>query len=162
MAAPSGYTPEFPSTFPPTDKLRDFIPSFFQLSDDATKNEEWVGYFYPDATVIMGEDEAQGTESEYLRRESSYNRAVGIRRRLCPMAIAHELTSPRCQGFVNFEAGSSREPDEEGERNFMLKGEVEYRLKTGETKAARWTAYAKVKEDHDRIRFAYYKVEIQA
>lgn len=64
MAAPSGYELEFPSTVPATDKLRDFIPSFFQLSDDAARNEEWVEYFCPDATLIMGEDEAQGTESE--------------------------------------------------------------------------------------------------
>lgn len=64
MARSSGYEPEFLSSFPATDKLRDFIPSFFKLSDSAAKNEEWAECFCPDATVVMGEDEAQGTESE--------------------------------------------------------------------------------------------------
>ncbi|KAK7967651.1 uncharacterized protein PG986_001928 [Apiospora aurea] len=145
MAAPPGYTPEFPSTLSPTDKLRDFIPSFFQLSDDASRNEEWVGYFCSDATVVMGEDEAQGTE-----------RIRQLRSRMWDKVASRKHT------VHHFSEAASRDPDEKGERDFVLEGEVEYRLKTGEIKAVPWTAHAKIKEDGNRIRFVRYKVEIHA
>ncbi|KAK8065443.1 hypothetical protein PG997_012190 [Apiospora hydei] len=145
MAAPSGYTPEFPSTFSPTEKLRDFIPSFFQVSDDGSRNEEWVGCFCSDATLVMGGDEAQGTERIRQLRSRMWDKVAS-----------------RKHSVHHFSEATGREPHEKGERNFMLKGEVEYQLKTGETKTVPWTAHAKVKEDGDRIRFVYYKVEIRA
>ncbi|KAK7934723.1 hypothetical protein PG985_000218 [Apiospora marii] len=145
MAAPSGYELEFPSTVSSTDKLRDFIPSFFRLSDDAARNEEWIECFCPDATLVMGEDEAQGTEKIRQLRGRMWDKV-----------------SSRKHTLYSFSENAKSESDEKGERHFTLTGQVEYGLKTGETKAARWTAHARVKEDADRVRFIYYKVEIHA
>ncbi|KAK8111960.1 uncharacterized protein PG998_008417 [Apiospora kogelbergensis] len=143
MAASSGYSPEFPSSFPATDKLRQFIPSFFQLSDDPSKDAEWVEHFCPDATVVMGDDEACGTDGIRQLRGRMWNKVTS-----------------RKHTLYRFSEGARNDADEKGERDFTLSGQVEYELKTAEAKLAQWTAHAKVREDVDRVRFIYYKVQI--
>ncbi|KAK7954278.1 hypothetical protein PG988_014972 [Apiospora saccharicola] len=131
MAAPSGYELEF--------------TNFFKLSDDPNRNEEWVECFCPDATVVMGEAEAQGTEKIRQLRDGMW-----------------ETVASRKHTLYSFSGGMDINPVEKGERLFMLTGQVDYGLKTGETKAARWSAHGKLKEDADRVRFLYYKVKIHA
>lgn len=73
-----------------------------------------------------------------------------------------DKVASRKHTLYSFSEDSHSKPDGNGERGFTLTGQVEYGLEMGETKAARWTAHAKVKEDADRVRFVYYKVEIHA
>ncbi|KAK8031583.1 hypothetical protein PG990_001317 [Apiospora arundinis] len=144
MAASSDYTPATLLSLPVTDKLRDFIPKFFQLSDNSARNKEWVDCFDPDATVIMGKDQASGTEKIRQLRDRMWEKVASRKHTVSRfLEDAHELE------------------EEEGERKFMLFGEVTYGLKTGETKVGSWSANARVKNT-DQVRFLYYEVQISS
>ena len=62
MTSPHSYTPAFPSDHTLYWRVEYFIAKFYAVSDDPSKNEEWVDYFLPDATVIIGDKLAKGTE----------------------------------------------------------------------------------------------------
>ncbi|KAK6833848.1 hypothetical protein PG987_008542 [Apiospora arundinis] len=176
MAASSDYTPATLLSLPVTDKLRDFIPKFFQLSDNPARNKEWVDCFDPDATVIMGKDQASGTESEctYRGREPPWWILWGIEEALRLTRLLFQLPEIRQLRDRMWEKVASRKhtvsrfledahelEEEEGERKFMLFGEVTYGLKTGETKVGSWSANARVKNT-DQVRFLYYEVQISS
>ena len=61
----SGYEPCYPTNTPVDASVKRFITHFFEVSDDADRNDEWVGFFGEDATVMMGSDVAKGREGEF-------------------------------------------------------------------------------------------------
>ncbi|KAK8058210.1 hypothetical protein PG994_008658 [Apiospora phragmitis] len=105
MTASSGYNPECLSSLPVDDKLREFLPTFFRLSDDAARNEEWVECFCPDATVVMG------------GRSSARN----CKHPSAPGQDVDKVAS-RKHTLNRFSEDTSRGTDEEGEREFWLTG----------------------------------------
>lgn len=56
----SGYEPWYPSNIATDSSVKEFVTRFFQVSDDAGRDEEWVELFDEGATVIIGNDEAKG------------------------------------------------------------------------------------------------------
>ena len=61
----SGYEPSFPNNIPTDSSIKRFIARFFEVSDDPDRNDEWVGFFDENATVIMGNDVAKGKEGRF-------------------------------------------------------------------------------------------------
>lgn len=53
---------EFSSNIAADADIRQFISAFFKISDDPTKNDEWVDYFLPEAVLVMGNDTAEGQD----------------------------------------------------------------------------------------------------
>lgn len=64
----TGYEPAYPAHNAVTDDatVRRFVTDFFRVSDDPGLNDEWVGFFADDATLIMGGDVARGKEGEII------------------------------------------------------------------------------------------------
>ena len=62
----SGYEPLYPSNVPVDSSVKEFITHFFEVSDDADRNDEWADLFLEDATLIMGNDTAKGRPGELL------------------------------------------------------------------------------------------------
>lgn len=60
----SGYEPMYPSNIPLDSSVKRFISHFFEVSDDPDRNDEWIGLFHEDATVMMGNDLAKGREGK--------------------------------------------------------------------------------------------------
>jgi hypothetical protein len=60
----SGYEPWYPANIPMDSSVKRFITHFFEVSDEADRNDEWVGFFQEDATVMMGNDIAKGKEGK--------------------------------------------------------------------------------------------------
>ena len=48
------------------DGVKDFIASFYAISDIPGKHQEWLAFFDTDAVLVMGNDRAQGHESMKL------------------------------------------------------------------------------------------------
>jgi len=65
LGGESGYEPLFPNNIPTESSVKHFITHFFEVSDDSDRNDEWVGFFDENATVIMGNDVAKGKEGMY-------------------------------------------------------------------------------------------------
>lgn len=62
----SGYEPLYPNNIPTDSAVKSFITHFFEVSDDPGRNDEWVGFFDENATVIIGNDVAKGKEGKYF------------------------------------------------------------------------------------------------
>jgi len=62
----SKYTPEFPDGF--DTSVRDFIASFYRLSDNPAANDQWVRLFDDEATLVMGPNRAQGKAGPSIPR----------------------------------------------------------------------------------------------
>jgi hypothetical protein len=65
--ASSDYNPVFPSTTAADDKIRTFVSEFYWTSDDASKDDEWLEYFLPDAVAILGPDTFTGIDGAFSR-----------------------------------------------------------------------------------------------
>ncbi|ORY70146.1 putative fungal-specific transcription factor [Pseudomassariella vexata] len=134
--------PEFSSSIAPDAKVRDFVSSFYAISDDPTKNEEWVDHFMADSTLVMGNDAVRGVEEIRKLREKMWEKVVA--RKHSPGKV-FEGSFPS-SGHTNA---------------FMLSGDLEYKLKTGETQNVSWAAYADVCEVDGRLKLKHYRVWIQ-
>ena len=44
------------------DGVKDFIASFYTISDTPGRHQEWLAFFDTDAVLVMGNDRAQGHE----------------------------------------------------------------------------------------------------
>lgn len=62
----SGYDPMYPNNIPLDSSVKRFITHFYEVSDDPDRNDEWVGFFHEDATVLMGNDVAKGREGRWF------------------------------------------------------------------------------------------------
>lgn len=73
----SDYSPLFPSSTAADDKIRAFVSEFYKTSDDSAKNEEWLGYFLPDAVMVMGPDTFTGVDGAFLFSPLARSQAPG-------------------------------------------------------------------------------------
>lgn len=61
----SGYEPLYPNNIPTDSSVKRFITHFFEVADDPDRDEEWVGLFRENATVMMGTDVAKGRAGKF-------------------------------------------------------------------------------------------------
>ncbi|XDG01554.1 hypothetical protein ABKA04_001169 [Annulohypoxylon sp. FPYF3050] len=62
MTSSDSYVPLLPPGHTAEARIKDFVSKFYAVSDDPSKNEEWVDYFLPDAVVIIGDKSAKATD----------------------------------------------------------------------------------------------------
>ncbi|ETS80764.1 hypothetical protein PFICI_08293 [Pestalotiopsis fici W106-1] len=146
--ASSDYNPAFPRSIAAEDKIRAFVSNFYQISDDPTKNEEWVSHFLPDAVLVMGPDRAEGVNV----REPEIRK---IREKMWEKVAARKH-----QPLKVFESNFA---DDGGAQvtEYMLYGDLVYKLKTGESQGVSWAGNMVLKQVEGELKFSYYRVYIQ-
>ncbi|KAI0481109.1 hypothetical protein GGR56DRAFT_672148 [Xylariaceae sp. FL0804] len=123
-------------------EVEDFIDGFYATSDDAARDDEWVDYFTPDATVIMGDKTARGTEQIRALRRSMWEKVQSRRH------------SPEKKIFTH----------DGPELEYMLYGSLDLVMKTGEEVAAAWSCRAVLTEgpgESPKFQYSFYQVYIQ-
>ena len=90
----SNYLPQLPLAHDETDgrldtfmnrSIKRFLIKFYEVSDDATQNDTWLGFFDDDATVTMGMQTAKGSDGRwFLPSLWSVPRRVVVPARLLP------------------------------------------------------------------------------
>jgi hypothetical protein len=162
MAA-SDYSPVFPSSTAPEDKIRTFLSEFYRTSDDPTKNDDWVQYFTPDAVLVMGSNTARGTEGMHspttatLAYKQTHMNVAEIRK--LRGSMWEKVVARKHKPHKVFESGF--EGADSGRGEYMLFGEVAYELKTGEKQSMSWAAHAVFAEVEGQLKFKFYRVYIQ-
>ncbi|OTB08343.1 hypothetical protein M426DRAFT_316967 [Hypoxylon sp. CI-4A] len=147
MSPLDSYVPEFPSNYPAGNKIKDFVAKFYAISDDPSKNEEWVDYFLPDATVIMGEKSATGTEDIRRFRQGMWE-VVATRN--------HAVTKAFPGAFGGGIAGDNN--DQADRIEYMLVGTLNLLLKTHERQDISWAGHAVLREVDGKLKYEYYRV----
>lgn len=56
----ANYKPTYPANVPVDAGIKEFITSFYGVSDTPGKNTEWLDFFRDDATLMMEKKEATG------------------------------------------------------------------------------------------------------
>lgn len=56
----ANYKPAYPANVSVDAGVKDFITTFYGVSDTPGKNQEWVSFFEEDATLVMEKKEATG------------------------------------------------------------------------------------------------------
>lgn len=56
----SNYNPAYPSNVPVDAGIKEFITTFYGVSDTPGKNLEWLEFFRDDAMIVMAKQEAKG------------------------------------------------------------------------------------------------------
>ncbi|KAI0128849.1 hypothetical protein BJ170DRAFT_693661 [Xylariales sp. AK1849] len=148
MASPD-YDPVFPSSVAADDKIRTFWSTFFETSDDPSKNDDWVNYFLPDALLVMGPTTAKGTEG------MSFFLPFLLQIRHVRTGMWEKVGARKHKPLKVFEStfGSGTQ--------YMLHGDVDYELKTGERQSISWAAHAVIEDVEGQLRFSYYRVYLQ-
>ncbi|KAI0202216.1 hypothetical protein F4808DRAFT_459217 [Astrocystis sublimbata] len=134
------YAAIYPPNIAVDVRVKEFISSFYAVSDDPGKNEEWVGFFTPDATVIIGDKRASGGDVKSRK---------------------HELGKVFPAMFETAHDNTDNKPWRRVE--YMLRGTVDYVMKEGERVRMQWAGYAKVVECEDKagLKMEYYDVHIR-
>ncbi|KAI1340539.1 hypothetical protein F5Y15DRAFT_42662 [Xylariaceae sp. FL0016] len=143
------YRPLFPTNVEVSDDVKDFIPRFYATSDDPSKNEEWVGYFTEDATLIMGDKTARGHDEIRSLRRGMWEKVASRKHkpeRVFPAAFGESLSSSAGNGV-----GSEHE--------YMLCGSLDFVMKTGEKAVATWSGRAVLKDVKGHgLQYSFYQV----
>ncbi|KAI0024737.1 hypothetical protein F4780DRAFT_552097 [Xylariomycetidae sp. FL0641] len=139
MADLTGYHPLYPTDVPTGEELKGFIANFYQISDDPTKNEEWVDSFFPDAECIMGDTVARGIDEIRKLRKGMWD--VVSSRRHRPMSV--------------FPASFGDDENIE----YMLHGDLHMETKDGMHALVAWAARAVLRKDpQGKLKYASYQV----
>ncbi|KAI1170745.1 hypothetical protein F4777DRAFT_568222 [Nemania sp. FL0916] len=139
----ANYTASYPATVTVDEKLTDFISSFYAISDDPSRNAEWVDYFAPDALVVIADKKAKGTEEIREMREGMWATVTARRHvlgKVFPAVFDFHTEPPQLE--------------------YMLHGSVEQELKIGGKLAGDWAAHAVVREEGGRLKYELYHVYI--
>ncbi|KAI4601854.1 hypothetical protein KJ359_010719 [Pestalotiopsis sp. 9143b] len=136
--APADYRIAYPSNV--AYEVQDFVTNFYNISDDPTKNEEWVSHFLIDAVLVMGPDTAYGPEEIRKLREKMWEKVA---------ARKHEPIKVLESSFG------------EQETEYAIFGDLTYELKTGEKQSVTWAANMILKKVDGKLKFSYYRVYIQ-
>lgn len=59
------YAATYPTSVAVDEKVKEFISTFYAISDDPSKNNEWVDCFTPHALLVIGDKQARGVEGMY-------------------------------------------------------------------------------------------------
>ncbi|KAI0002833.1 hypothetical protein F4779DRAFT_622065 [Xylariaceae sp. FL0662B] len=133
----SSYLPTIPSDVVVDERTRDFVSRYYAVSDDPSKNEEWVSYFAPDAVFVVGDKSAEGTEQIRQVRQGMWDK-IGARKHK-PEKIFPASFKP-------------------GEIEYMLYGSLDLTTKDGEKRAVSWAGHAVLKEVEGRLKYAFYQI----
>ncbi|KAK4157971.1 hypothetical protein C8A00DRAFT_11233 [Chaetomidium leptoderma] len=147
----SGYEPCYPSNIPMDSSVKRFITHFFEVSDDPDRNDEWLGFFRDDATVMMGNDVAKGKEEIRKLRGRMWKEVEARKHRLVKVFPASFAPDRSAATLMH-------------ETEFMLFGAVAYRMRDGKGDAvAGWAGHAELKRDglNRPWRLGFYRVYIQ-
>lgn len=166
----SNYKPAYPANVPVDDGVKDFITTFYGVSDTPGKNDEWVSFFKEDATLVMEKKEATGKAGMCFRlvwtiasscanpKQRESTDILKVREGMWEKVEERKHTV-----FKVFPLSFSGSSDSEVE--LMLYGNVVYRLKGEQSAggAVDWAGYAKLVrgEGEKEWKFAYYRVYIQ-
>ncbi|TGJ87714.1 hypothetical protein E0Z10_g1030 [Xylaria hypoxylon] len=139
------YVVTYPAGIVVDERVKKFISSFYEVSDDPSRNGEWVNYFTPDASLVMGDKKARGIRDIRTLRESMWEKIKSRR---------HKLDKVFPAAFAL--------PEHESERQFeyMIYGSVDLELKGGEKMAGQWAGRAVLRDDEGRLKYAFYQVYI--
>ena len=68
---------QYPINIEAEDGVKDFILSFYELSDMPGKHEEWLGFYSTDAVLVMANDRAEGHQgmSPFTKTSQSLSQA---------------------------------------------------------------------------------------
>ncbi|KAI2642635.1 hypothetical protein GGS21DRAFT_183553 [Xylaria nigripes] len=138
------YTATYPSGNTTVDeRVKRFISAFYAMSDDFSRNDEWVGCFMPDALLVMGDKRAKGVDEIRHLRRGMWENVQSRRHRL-------EKVYP----------GAFEQPglDSEWQFEYMLYGSVELDMKSGEKVTGQWAGRAVLKDVEGRQQYAFYQV----
>ncbi|KAI0180984.1 hypothetical protein GGR52DRAFT_13921 [Hypoxylon sp. FL1284] len=142
----SSYVPTFPSDRAVDEKMRDYMANFYAISDDRSKNEEWVDHFLPDAVLVMGDKSAKGTDEIRRLREGMWEQ-VGSRRH------KPEKVFPASFGGADADNGDGAAAE------YMLHGTLDLVLKNGEARAVSWAGHAVLTSDAEgKLKYKLYQV----
>ncbi|KAI0476791.1 hypothetical protein F4859DRAFT_480219, partial [Xylaria cf. heliscus] len=140
------YAATYPAAIAVEERLKRFISSFYAISDDPSKNEEWVRYFTPLAHVIIGDKRARGEDEIRKLRKGMWENVKSRKHKLDKVFPA------------TFER--KKELDLDWKVEYMLRGTVDYELKNGERIHAQWAGHASV-VDEDGLKLGFYDVYIR-
>ncbi|ROV98358.1 hypothetical protein VMCG_07117 [Cytospora schulzeri] len=145
----SNYNPAYPSNVSVdagNAGIKEFITTFYGVSDTPGKNQEWVDFYLDDATLVMAKAEATGKKDILKVREGMWEKVE---------ARKHTVDKVFPVSF------SGREDEVE----LMLYGNVVYRLKgsadDGGEDTVDWAGYARLVRVGGEWKFAYYRVYLQ-
>lgn len=117
-------------------QLKSFVESFYKQSDTKPpiEGDEYVNYFTPEATLIMGANLAKGSEEIRQMRQKIWAN-ISIRRHVVDNVAA-----------VN-------------DTDVLLNGNVDYVLNDGSSSTKSWAAYIEF-ESPAQEKMKYYRVYI--
>ncbi|KAI0439599.1 hypothetical protein F4803DRAFT_32276 [Xylaria telfairii] len=145
MAGMGDYAATYPTNMAIDERFKRFISSFYAVSDDASRNEEWVAYFTPLADVIMGDKRARGEDEIRQLREGMWENIKSRKHKL-------EKIFPATFG--------KRDVDPDWQFEYMLHGTVDYEMKNGDKIRAQWAGRASL-VDEDGLKLRFYDVYVR-
>lgn len=169
MAASDDYTPLFPIDHPVDGKVKNFISQFYAISDDRSRDEDWVKSFLPDATVIIGDKMAVGTESRRDLAETDKKphleanmEAAGIDIRQMRKGMWEGVQTRKHKPLTVYPATFYPETAyNEGEKpviQYMIEGTLVSIGEKLETREITWAARAILKEEQGELKYKLYQV----
>ncbi|KAJ2977117.1 hypothetical protein NUW58_g7907 [Xylaria curta] len=137
------YVVTYPTNVAVDERVKKFISAFYAVSDDASRNEEWLDYFSPDALLVMGDKRARGAEEIRELRKGMWEKVKTRKHKLDKVFPA---------------AFEAHEHESEWRFEYMLHGSVEFELKSGEKSVGQWAGRAILTNDGERLKYALYQV----
>ncbi|KAI0969220.1 hypothetical protein F4678DRAFT_463483 [Xylaria arbuscula] len=132
------------------DRVKTFISTFYAVSDDPSRNDEWVDYFASDASLVVADKRASGVAEIRALRKGMWEKIKSRRHKL-------EKVFPAVFGPPpgNDERGQSERLFE-----YMLYGSVDFETKSGERATGQWAGRAVLRDGEGGLKYTFYQVYI--
>ncbi|KAJ8126934.1 hypothetical protein O1611_g6705 [Lasiodiplodia mahajangana] len=137
------YAATYPTNFAADERVKNFISAFYAISDNPSRNDEWVDCFAPDALLVMGDKRARGIDDIRELRESMWEKVKSRK---------HKLEKVYRSAF------EQSKPESEWKFEYMLHGLVDLELKSAEKVAGQWAARAALTNHEGRLKYTLYQV----
>ncbi|KAI0391499.1 hypothetical protein F5Y17DRAFT_403865 [Xylariaceae sp. FL0594] len=134
------------------EEVKRFIEDFYAVSDDASRDGEWVACFAEDATLWMCAKGAKGLDEIRELRKGMWETVKRRKHKVDKIFFPAAFSRPANNARDDMTSGCEEEEDEEEERvEYMLNGSVD--LEMGESeggggggkRTVRWAARAVVR-----------------
>lgn len=145
----TGYEGTFPVNFATDDdeRLRKFISVFYAISDDRSRDDEWLGCFAADALLVMGDKKAKGSQEIRDLRVSMWETVKSRKHTLDKVFPA------------TFEPNAGEAASLLIEYEYMLHGRAELELQNGgEKSTAHWAGRAILRDVEGELKYVLYQV----
>ncbi|KAI1089644.1 hypothetical protein F5B19DRAFT_466224 [Rostrohypoxylon terebratum] len=146
MASSNDYVPLLPPGRAVGARIKEFISRFYAVSDDPSRNEEWVDFFLPDAVVIIGDKSAKATDEIRRLRQSMWERVKSRRHR---------------PGKVFPASFSGTDECDETAIEYMIQGSADFVTNDDEQQAVSWAGHAILNEVQGILKYRFYHVYLQ-